>query len=128
MESVIIASDRLSTLVAAISSQDEKISQLLSKLDELTEVFETEGSNKEQVLAQVEFLVTRIRTIIMTELTNIGMLQGNDKTPPTMQTLLGKRKVRLIELNTRLTEYREDYAVLNRLLYANKFKSVNNLG
>jgi hypothetical protein len=125
----IITSDRSNTLVAAITVQDQKISVLFDKLNELTEVFERDidNANKEIVLAQVEFLVTRIRTIIITELTNISTLQSMEPPGTTMQTLLGKRKVRLIELNTRLTEYRQDYDVLNRLLYSSKFKTVNNL-
>lgn len=108
--------------LAAFKINDDKINELFSKIEDLIDKSHDSDSKKIDILISTEYLVTKIRTIVITEQLQVNQLLTSETTE-VVKAIFKQRNTYLGIVNQRLNELREDASTIQKLIHTKSFQN-----
>lgn len=112
----------VNNLVGIFAKKDEEINEILTSLVEDSDMYsDNQNENLKRTIA-MEFKMFRLRTLVVRELVTVKQILSNNelKLNNTILSLFKKREVYLVSVNSRLTEMRDDFNSIQKIVYVEK--------
>lgn len=121
----------LSQQVASLKDAFYRFDRMMvSNFEELEQALEVLGSSdlslqqKFDVVIDSEYLITRLRSKVLLELSRIQSVMSNPTNSETINRQFKERYNSVISTCQRLNELREDFSVVQRSMYARSFNKM----
>lgn len=118
--------DQMATLTDMVIAKDEKLEQLMQRLVSETEGLEDSDkplSEKNEIIVGIVFLITRLRFLVVDELSRMDFDTYRKERDNTMTDSIKKkfstRRTFLYAMNSRLNDIREDLNLIEKTFYYN---------
>lgn len=118
--------DQMATLTDMVIAKDEKLEQLMQRLVSETEGLEDSDkplSEKNEIIVGIVFLITRLRFLVVDELSRMDFDTNRKERDNTMTDSIKKkfstRRTFLYAMNSRLNDIREDLNLIEKTFYYN---------
>lgn len=118
--------DQMATLTDMVIAKDEKLEQLMQRLVSETEGLEDSDkplSEKNEIIVGIVFLITRLRFLVVDELSRMDFDTNRKEKDNTMTDSIKKkfstRRTFLYAMNSRLNDIREDLNLIEKTFYYN---------
>lgn len=112
----------VNNIASTFAKKDKEINDILMSLVEDSDLYSDNQDENLKRTISMEFKMFRLRTLVVRELVMVKQILSNNelKLNNTILFLFKKREVYLVSVNSRLTEMRDDFNSIQKIVYVNK--------